>query len=93
MQWMEVIKVTFTQDEIADLLGNFYEYIDQELRVLDEMRDAIEARRQDLTVHPEGFNPVTPPVYFGGDVLSPGPWTQYWAAVEQTAHQFRESAF
>jgi hypothetical protein len=91
--WFDAISQTLQPEEISELLGSFYEFIDAEIRVLDEMRSAIETRRMDLTVIPDGYNPVKPPVYFGGDVLSGGPWNQYWTAIEDHAHRFREAAF
>ena len=91
--WFDAISQTLQPEEVSELLGSFYEFIDAEIRVLDEMRTAIETRRMELTVIPDGYNPVKPPVYFGGDVLSGGPWDQYWTAIEDHAHRFREAAF
>ena len=58
---------------------------------LEEARERVEERRSELTVLPEGHPPVKPPLYFGGDVLGRGPWTQYWKALNSKAHHFRES--
>jgi len=89
--WIEGMQNTIPPEELADVLGNFYEYIDNHVRLLDEYREKIEERRQELTVVPDGFPPVKPPNYFGGDLLGRGPWKQYWATVDQRAHHFREA--
>ena len=73
------------------MLGNFYAFIDAHVRLLAEYREKIEERRMQLSVLPEGFPPVKPPNYFGGDLLGKGPWKQFWAVVDQRAHHFREA--
>ena len=78
-------------DELAELLGNSYEFVDSHIRTLEEFRDRIEERRIDLTVMPEGFPPVKPPNYFGGDLLGRGPWKQYWNTLDTRAHHYREA--
>jgi hypothetical protein len=45
----------------------------------------------ELTVVPVGFDPVKPPVYFGGDLLGRGPWKQFWNAIEDRSLHFREA--
>jgi hypothetical protein len=90
--WIEAMLKVATREEIAAKLGSFYELIDREIRTVEEMRIAFEDRRLELTVLPEGFPPVRPPNYFGGDLLGKGPWKQYWMSLGGLAHRFRECA-
>lgn len=89
--WIEAVVASLPREELGDKLGNFYEIVDKEIRWLEEQRNHIEERRQELTVVPEGFPPVKPPNYFGGDLLGRGPWKQYWASLNARAHAFREA--
>ena len=69
----------------------FYEFIDEKVRLLEDYRKKIEERRAELTVTPEGYPPVKPPNYFGGDLLGRGPWKQFWNNIDDRAHHFREA--
>ncbi len=89
--WIEAMQTSIPPEDLGEILGNFYEFIDNHVRMLDEYKDRIEERRQQMAVIPEGFAPVKPPVYFGGDLLGKGPWKQFWATVDQRAHHFREA--
>jgi len=93
--WMDAVSTVVPREELTAALCspelNFYELIDDHIRMLDESHDRIEVRRLELTVVPEGFPPVKPPNYFGGDLLGRGPWKQYWKNLNERAHQFRES--
>ena len=42
------------------------------------LREEIEARRVNITVQPDGYPPVRPPRYFGGDLMEEGSWKIYW---------------
>jgi hypothetical protein len=89
--WIEAMQAALPAEDLAGVLGNFYEFIDAHVRILEEYRERIEERRMQLSVLPEGFPPVKPPAYFGGDLLGKGPWKQFWAVVDQRAHHFREA--
>lgn len=89
--WIDAVLSALPREELTEKLGSFYEIVDQEVRWLEEQRDLLEERRQELTVVPEGFAPVKPPNYFGGDLLGRGPWKQYWAGLNSRAHHFREA--
>ena len=90
--WIEAMQTAVPHDDLLALLGNFYENIDGLVRRLETSRDRLEDRRMELTVIPEFYPPVKPPVYFGGDLMARGPWKQFWSTVDQKAHQFREVA-
>ena len=89
--WVDAVLVAVPRDDLAEKLGNFYELVDNQVRVLEDVRGIIEDRRMELTVLPEGFPPVNPPKYFGGDLMGRGPWKQFWANLNSKAHHFRES--
>lgn len=90
--WIDAMQQNFGLEELNDVIGNFYELVDQAVRELEDHKEAIEERRLELTViPPEGLPPVKPPVYFSGDLLGRGPWKQFWAQVNSRAHNFRES--
>lgn len=89
--WTDAMNLTIDPTEFSERLDTFYEIIDSQIRQLEDHRVKIEERRVELTVTPEGFPPVKPPNYFGGDLLNVGPWSQYWNNVTSRAHHFRES--
>lgn len=89
--WVDAMLGAVDREEFMSFLGNFYEVIDEEVRRLEEHRSRIEARRAELTVLPEGYDPVKPPIYFGGDLLGRGPWKQFWVVIENRSHHFREA--
>lgn len=90
--WVDSMLQSVGRDELAEQLGNFYEIIDGTTRKLEDHRNRLEDRRQELTVVPEGGHaPVKPPRYFSGDLMGAGPWAQFWNRVMARAHHFRES--
>jgi hypothetical protein len=92
-EWIDALQSTSTRKDVGDKLGNFYEYVDTQIRHLEEARERIEERRLDLTVIPVSSDPpVKPPIYFNGDIIPKGPWKQLWAQVDSKAHHFREMA-
>lgn len=90
-QWIDSSLAQLGREEMEAEVGTFHELIDETIRKLEEHREAIESRRQELTVLPEEYPPVKPPRYFGGDLMGAGPWRQYWNTVEDSAHHFREA--
>ncbi|MGC6494687.1 MAG: hypothetical protein ACON5B_17755 [Myxococcota bacterium] len=89
--WIDAMLATQDREEFFEMIGSFYEHVDAVIRKLETHREAIEARREELTVLPPGHDPVKPPRYFGGDLLARGPWTQFWGVVETRSHHFREA--
>ncbi len=89
--WIDAVNSAVPRDELAEKLGSFYELIDNHIRELEDARTRIEDRRLEITVLPEGFPPVKPPNYFGGDLMGRGPWKQFWNNLNVKAHHFRES--
>lgn len=89
--WVEAMLASTPREEFTEKIGNFYEFIDTYIRELEDFRQKIEDRRAELTVVPEGFPPVKPPNYFGGDLLGRGPWKQFWTNLDSKAHTFREA--
>lgn len=89
--WIDAMNAAVPRDELAEKLGSYYELIDHEIRSLEDSRQRLETRRLELTVVPEGFPPVKPPNYFGGDLMGRGPWKQFWNNLAARAHHFRES--
>ena len=89
--WVDAAIATVEREELEEMMSSFYELIDDTIRTLEEQREKIEARRVELTVLPPGFDPVKPPIYFGGDLMGRGPWKQFWTVLEDRAHHFREA--
>jgi hypothetical protein len=89
--WLEAMSTSFSQAELTEKIGNFYPLVDQHVQALEAHKDELEEKRRELTVVPEGYPPVKPPVYFHGDLLGKGPWKQFWTAVNGRAHTFREA--
>lgn len=91
VDWMDAAKSAIPMDQILSHVGQFHLTLDKQVQLLEEHSRRIEERRLDLTIEPERYPPVKPPVYFGGDLLGPGPWHQYWDTIERKSHKFRES--
>lgn len=89
--WVDSAVLTIEREELEEMMGGFYELVDQLVRTLEEQREKIESRRSELTVLPPGHDPVKPPIYFGGDLMARGPWKQFWHVIEDRAHHFREA--
>lgn len=89
--WLEAMTTSFPQAEVSEKLGTFYSLVDQHVAALEKHKDELEEKRRELTVVPDGYPPVKPPVYFHGDLLGKGPWKQYWTAVNGRAHTLREA--
>lgn len=89
--WVDAILMTVPRDELEEHVAGFHELIDGHILSMEEGRERLEERRLELTVLPEGFPPVRPPIYFGGDLMGRGPWRQYWTTIEQRAHHVREN--
>ncbi|MFK7930207.1 MAG: hypothetical protein AB8H79_18610 [Myxococcota bacterium] len=93
VDWVEAYVSEINRDQLAERLGNFYEFVDDAVRSLEDHRKRIEERRQELTVLPlsDAYPPVKPPNYFGGDLMGVGPWSQFWSGIVARSHTFRES--
>ena len=90
-QWLEAMKTSFEAGELSNQLGSFYELVDGHIQALEKHKDELEEKRRELSVLPEGYPPVKPPVYFHGDLLGKGPWKLYWTSINGRAHTFREA--
>lgn len=91
VNWLEQAKAALPIDDLQELVGSFYEHVDGHVLILKQGADRIEERRREITVLPDGFPPVRPPEYFGGDLLGSGPRQQYWNLIELRTHKFREA--
>lgn len=89
--WIDAVQTSVPREELGDKIGRFHELVDSELQRLEKLRDDLEGRRRELTVLPEGYDPVKPPIYFHGDLLGVGPWKLYWDTINGRAHHFREA--
>ena len=89
--WIDAVNTALPREELAEKLGRFHELVDGELQKLEQLKEELEERRRELTVLPEGYPPVKPPIYFHGDLLGKGPWKLYWNTVNSRAHHFREA--
>lgn len=90
--WIDAISSTVPREEINEKLGRFHELVDGQIQKLERLKDELEERRRELTVAPEGFPPVKPPIYFHGDLLGKGPWKLFWNNINGKAHHFREAS-
>ncbi len=76
--WLDALMATCDQEEVRELLKELPEIISDIINMLKELRDRIEERRKQLEVLPEGYPPVRPPRYFGGDLLDTNSWRYLW---------------
>ncbi|HHO53487.1 MAG TPA: hypothetical protein ENK18_22100 [Deltaproteobacteria bacterium] len=89
--WIDAVHTVVPHEELNEKIGRFHELVDGQIQKLEQLKDELEERRRELTVLPDGFPPVKPPLYFHGDLLGKGPWKLYWNTVKGRAHHFREA--
>lgn len=64
--------------------------VDAQIRALAAQREKIEAARMQLSVKPDGYPPVKPPRYFGGDLLDNASWKHFWGEVTNLADNLHQ---
>ena len=64
--------------------------VDAQIRALTALRDRIEQARLRLAVKPDGYPPVRPPRYFGGDLLDNNSWKHFWGEVTNMADNLHQ---
>jgi len=89
--WVDAVGTVVPRDDLVAKMGRFHELVDGEIQRLEQLKDNLEERRRELTVLPEGYPPVKPPIYFHGDLLGKGPWKLFWNTINGRAHHFRET--
>lgn len=68
------------EDAIAALQG-YPQLMRKHTEILEGLRSEVEEVRQTLAVQPDGYPLVSPPRYFGGDLLDSASWKHFWGDV------------
>ena len=76
--WIDALMATLDPDDVRAALHDFPDMVGQVVESMRELREQVEERRQKLEVRPQGYPPVRPPRYFGGDLMDSGSWRYFW---------------
>lgn len=90
-EWLDALVAAFDRETVRARLASFPALVAERTARLTSLRDKVEARRLQLTVHPgQAFRPVSPPRYFGGDLLDEGSWRHFWGDVQNLSDTARQ---
>jgi hypothetical protein len=87
--WIDALLSLEGRQEVLAGLAPFAGIVSGYVKVLESLRKAIEERRQEMEVKPEGYPVVRPPRYFGGDLLDAGSWKHFWGEISGMADGLR----
>ncbi len=76
-------------DAIAALQG-YPQLMRKHTEILEGLRTEVEEIRQTLAVQPDGYPLVSPPRYFGGDLLDATSWKHFWGDVGTMSDSLRQ---
>ena len=77
------------EDAIAALQG-YPQLMRKHTEILEGLRSEVEEIRQTLAVQPDGYPLVSPPRYFGGDLLDSTSWKHFWGDVGTMSDSLRQ---
>lgn len=89
--WVEALATTAEPAQIKAALVDFPDVVSQVVQSLRDLRDQVEARRQEMEVRPAGYPPVRPPRYFGGDLLDISSWKHFWGELSAMSDSLRNN--
>lgn len=89
--WLEaVLKMADDRNEALERLKGFPEMMRDATTELSALRDEVETVRQTLSVQPMGYDVISPPRYFSGDLLETGAWKHFWGDVGSMSDHLRQ---
>ncbi len=88
--WPESLLGALDREEVKPHLEGIPQEIRSWTRRLGALRAQAEEARANLSVQPDGFPPISPPRYFGGDLLDAGPWRSYLGELGGMADNLRQ---
>ncbi|MEY3213452.1 MAG: hypothetical protein RIT28_3933 [Pseudomonadota bacterium] len=88
--WLDALKESNDSEAVKVALTPLPQIIRNQSNVLAELRDQLERARLTLAVKPDGYPPVRPPRYFGGDLLDSASWKHFWGEVHIMADNLNQ---
>jgi hypothetical protein len=89
--WLEaVLKMSDDRDAALKELDGFPQMMREATENLDGLRDRVEGVRAGLSVQPLGYDVISPPRYFSGDVLETDAWKHFWGDVGSMSDHLRQ---
>lgn len=89
--WLEaIIKMSDDRDVALASLEGFPQMIRDCTNSLSALRDEVEEVRVGLSVQPMGYDVISPPRYFSGDLLESGAWKHFWGDVGNMSDHLRQ---
>jgi hypothetical protein len=89
-KYLEQLFSISEREEALEALAGYPQMIRKHTADLDELREQVEEARLASTVQPEGYPPVAPPRYFGGDLLDSASWKYFWGEVGNLSDNIRQ---
>jgi hypothetical protein len=78
------------REDVRNALGSVPKVMQAQIKRLSALRDEVEVARLKLSVLPEGYPMVSPPRYFGGDLLETMSWKHFWGEVGTLQDSMRQ---
>ena len=89
-KYLEQLFSVCERDEALEALAAYPQMIRSHTAELDALREEVEAARLASSVKPEGYPVVSPPRYFGGDLLDSASWKFFWGEVGNLSDNIRQ---
>ena len=90
-RWPDALMVTEDREAVIESLKSLPSVVSASLDSIQALRDGVEARRVQMEVVPEGYPPVKPPRYFGGDLLDTNSWRHFWGELGGMSDHIRNT--
>jgi len=78
MRWLPAASEVIDNALLFEGISHIPALIRKRAKRFARLREEIEACRTKIQVVPDGYPPVKPPRYFGGDLMEDGAWAIYW---------------
>ena len=85
-----MIKTADDRQEALSALDGYPQMIREATNLLSGLREEVEAVRITLSVQPLGYDVISPPRYFSGDLLETGSWKHFWGEVGNMSDHLRQ---
>jgi len=90
-RWPDALLVTEDRETVLESLKSLPTEVSDSLETIQTLREGVEARRVQMEVLPEGYPPVRPPRYFGGDLLDGSSWRHFWGELGGMSDHIRNT--
>jgi hypothetical protein len=82
--WIEALIASGEIEDVAEALGDFPDRVGEYCQRLFDLREEVKNAYSKLSVKPDNYPAVTPPKYFGGDIMDNSSWRHFWGQISVT---------